>query len=237
MNVLVIGGSGHVGSLTLPMLRQHHTLRVFDLRPPADATLDYVAGDVTNYDDLLGASQGMDALIYMAMGSMAWSEISGITTAFDVNAKGVYLALKAAHDAGVSHAVYTSSMSVYKDPLQPPYYYPDEDVPPDARHFYGLTKRFGEEICRCAARDYGMSVNALRLCFPQSEEKWLAETRAGVPTIATTGPDVARALLAALEFRCGFQAFTISGDYEQKIMNMQKAKCLLGWVPLARPRQ
>ncbi|MCS7061471.1 MAG: NAD(P)-dependent oxidoreductase [Anaerolineae bacterium] len=237
MKVLVIGGSGHVGSLTLPILKQHHTLRVFDLRPPADATLEYVAGDVTDYDALLKASQNMEALIYMAMGSLAWDTLMGITTAFDVNVKGVYLALKAAHAAGISHAVYTSTMSVYKDPLQPPYYYPDEDVPPDARHFYGLTKRFGEEICRVAARDYSMSVNALRLCYPQDEEKWLAETKAGVPTIATTGPDVARALLAALDFRCGFQAFMISGDYEHKIMNMQKAKCLLGWAPLARPRE
>jgi len=237
MNVLVIGGSGHVGGLTLPLLKQQHTLRVFDLRPPADATLDYVAGDVTNYDALLGASQGMDALIYMAMGSLAWGAISGITTAFDVNVKGVYLALKAAHEAGITHAVYTSTMSVYKDPLEPPYYYPDEDVPPDSRHFYGLTKRFGEEICRSAAREYGMSVNALRLCHPQAEEKWLAETKAGVPTIATAGPDVARALLAALEFHCGFQAFMISGDYEHKIMNMQKARQLLGWAPQARPKQ
>jgi hypothetical protein len=27
----------------------------------------------------------------------------------------------------------------------------------------------------------------------------------------------------------------ISGDYEQKIMNMSKAKRLLDWEPLARP--
>ena len=28
----------------------------------------------------------------------------------------------------------------------------------------------------------------------------------------------------------------ISGDYAQKVMNMAKAKRLLGWAPLARPR-
>ena len=236
MKVLVIGGSGHVGGLTVPVLKQQHTLRVYDLRPPADTTIEHVAGDVTNYDGLLGAVQGMDALIYMAMGNLAWNAISGITTAFDVNTKGVFLALKAAHEAGLPHAVYTSTMSVYKDPIQPPNYFSDEDIPPDSRHFYGLTKRFGEEICRAASREYGMSVNALRLCHPQAEEKWLAETQAGTPTIATTGADVARALLAALEFRCGFQAFMISGDYDNKIMNMQKARRLLGWEPLARPR-
>jgi hypothetical protein len=29
----------------------------------------------------------------------------------------------------------------------------------------------------------------------------------------------------------------ISGDYEQKLLNMSKAKRLLGWEPLARPRE
>jgi hypothetical protein len=42
-------------------------------------------------------------------------------------------------------------------------------------------------------------------------------------------------MLAALELQAGFQAFMISGDYEQKIMNMSKAKRFLNWEPLARP--
>jgi hypothetical protein len=44
-------------------------------------------------------------------------------------------------------------------------------------------------------------------------------------------------MLAALEYSNGFQAFLTSGDYENKIMNMGKAKRLLGWEPLARPIQ
>ena len=35
MNVLVIGGSGYVASLILPILLQRHNLRIFDLLPPA----------------------------------------------------------------------------------------------------------------------------------------------------------------------------------------------------------
>jgi len=57
------------------------------------------------------------------------------------------------------------------------------------------------------------------------------------PTIATSASDVARALLAALAYRAGFQSFMISGDYEQKLMNMSKARRLLGWAPLARPSE
>jgi nucleoside-diphosphate-sugar epimerase len=113
----------------------------------------------------------------------------------------------------------------------------DENSPPDAVHFYGFSKRLGEEVCQNACRQWGMSVNALRLCLPQAESKWLEQTKPGVPTVATAGGDVSRAFLAALERRFGgFEAFMISGDYEQKLMNMSKAKRLLDWEPLARPR-
>jgi nucleoside-diphosphate-sugar epimerase len=178
----------------------------------------------------------MDALLYMAMGRPSQDGVEAIVNSYDVNVKGVHLALRAAHEAGIAHAVYTSSMSVYEGDLTARYF-PDEGLPPDARSLYGFTKRMGEEVCRNLAREYGMTVNALRLCLPVAEEKWLAETRAGTPTIATTAGDVARALLAALEYRGGgFEAFTISGDYEQRFFNMAKAKRLLGWEPLARPR-
>jgi len=86
-----------------------------------------------------------------------------------------------------------------------------------------------------ACRAWGISVNALRLWLPVTEERWLAEAREGEPTPWTTAEDMARALLAALEYRDGFQAFTVSGDYEQKLTNVTKAKRLLDWEPLARP--
>lgn len=234
MRVLIVGGSGQVGSLVLPFLAQQHHLRVFDLRPPTEGPWEFAAGDVADPGALARAADGMDALLYMAMGSQNWRGDDGITTAFDVSVKGVHLALQAAHAAGISHAVYTSSMSVYAGDLTARHF-PDEDITPDALHVYGFTKRLGEEVCRNAARKWGLSVNVLRLCFPRSEERWRAETRAGTPTLATTAGDVARALLAALDYRGGFQAFMISGDYEQKIMNLSKAKRLLGWEPLARP--
>lgn len=234
MKVLVIGGSGHVGTLVLPYLKQQHTLRVFDLRPPADATLDYQEGNLTDYAALSRAVEGMDAVLYMAMGSIRWTEVEGLHSAFDVNIKGVFLALDAAHKAGVPHAVYCSSMSVYDGVLETRYFF-DEEMPPDARGLYGFTKRLGEEVGRNAWLLHGMTFNALRLCHPVSNAFWLEKVVAGTPSILTAEEDVARAMSAALSYRNGFQAFMISGDYENKILNMNKAKRLLGWEPLARP--
>ena len=236
MKVLVIGGSGHVGGLTLPHLAQRHSLRVFDMRPPTNPDWEYVAGSINDLAALCQAAQGADALLYMAMGKKEYATHEAITTNLDVNIKGVYLALYAAQQAGITQAVYTSSMSIYGGDLMKRYF-PDEELTPDASQLYGFSKRLGEEVCQNAAREWGMHVNALRLCFPISEEEWLANTRLSTPTIATTATDVARAVLAALEYQGGFQAFMISGDYEQKIMNMSKARRLLGWEPLARPRE
>jgi nucleoside-diphosphate-sugar epimerase len=236
MKVIVIGGSGLVGGLVLPYLAQRHTLRIFDLRPPVDSSWEYLPGDVGDFDALARAAEGQEALLYMAMGDKDYQTISSITTNFDVNVKGVYLALYAAHLAGITHAVYTSSMSIYGGDLMTRYF-PDEEITPDSSQLYGLTKRMGEEVCRNAARAWGMSANALRLCFPTPDAEWRANTRAGVPTIATAASDVARALLAALDYRAGFQAFMISGDYEQKLMDMFKARRMLGWEPLARPTE
>ena len=46
--LLVIGGSGHVGGLILPYLAEHYTLRVFDLKAPVVG--EWVQGDVRDAD-------------------------------------------------------------------------------------------------------------------------------------------------------------------------------------------
>ena len=234
MRVLIIGGSGIVGSIVVPVIAEKHSVRIFDLKPPANNEYEYVHGNINHYDDLAAAASDMDALIYMAMGHIDWETTHGITSAYDINVKGIHLALRAAHEAGINQAVYTSSMSVYGGDLMQRHF-SDEDLTPDAIGLYGFTKWLGEEVCHNAVRLWGMNVNALRLCHPTPEDKWQAQMILGTPTIHTTARDVGNAILAALEFQGGFQAFTVSGDYENKVMNMSKAKRLLGWEPLARP--
>lgn len=234
MRILAVGGSGIVGSLVVPLLAKTHEVRVFDLNPPQEAVGEYFKGDVTRYDDLKAALSGMDALLYMAMGNLKWTEVSGIVGAFDVNIKGVHLALRAAHENNIQQAVYTSTMSIYGGDILKRYF-SDEELTPDAPELYGFTKRLGEEVCLNATRLWGMHVNALRLCLPTADEKWFDQTVEGTPTIATSASDLTRAIVAALQYQGGFNTFTISGDYEQKIMNMSKAKRILGWEPLARP--
>lgn len=234
MDVLVVGGSGRVGGYVLPLLSVHHRVRVFDRQPPADARLTYIPGDVTDRDALAAAAAGCDALVWLAMGVPT----DDPHASFDVNVKGLHLALDAACAAGVRHAVVASSMSVYDDinRWDRGAYFPDEDRAPDSAHVYGMTKRLGEEVCRSVVRRQRMSINALRLCLPIPDADYPDVVAADRPDIRTAASDVARAFLAALDVRGGFQAFMISGDYEEKIMSLRKARLMLGWRPLARPR-
>jgi|SRR5579859_7158722 len=234
MKTLIVGGSGTVGTLVAPILAQTHTVRIFDLRPPQSTDVEFEQGDIGEYSDLARAVAGMDSLVYMAMGSQDWAEIHGVVSAFDLNVKGVHLALRAAHAAGITQAVYTSSMSIYAGDLMQRAF-ADEGLTPDAIELYGFTKRLGEEVCQNAARLWGMNVNALRLCWPVADDQWQRDTVASRPTLSTSASDVARAIAAALSFQGGFQAFMISGDYENKLLRMDKARRLLGWQPLARP--
>jgi nucleoside-diphosphate-sugar epimerase len=229
MRVLVIGGSGLVGSMITPYLKQDHDLRIFDLQAPSDSSLDYHQGDITKFDDLASAMEGMEGVVYMAMGHIDWQTIRGVETAFDINIKGLHLTFKAAHEAGVTQAVYTSSMSVYDDLNGRTF--SDENIPPDSLGLYGFTKRLGEEVCKAAVGNWGLHINALRLCFPTPDEDLAGVTEPDKKLIATAASDVASAISKGLAFQGRFQPFMISGDYENKMMNMSKAKTLLGWEP------
>lgn len=239
MRVLVVGGSGYVAGLLLPVLRQRHAVRVLDLRsPPAGA--EHVVGSATNYADLRRAVDGMDAVVHCAMGSHEWSTPEGAADAFDVNVKSVHLTLLAARDAGVRHAVHISSLSVYRELTQRRL---DETVPPDATDLYGLTKRLGEEVCLAAAAEFGLSVNVLRLVWPTPDEIWpawgpwqtpeLLHADDGTLIHPTRASDVGRALLLALDHRDGCQLFTISGDESARWWSTAKARQVLGWSPTA----
>jgi len=234
MKVLLAGGSGIVATLVIPFLKQHHTLRVFDRRAPEDTTLEFLKGELADPQALKEAVKGMDAFIYLAMGSVDWENWSGIESAYDVNIKGLHFLFRTAAQEGITQAVYCSCMSVYADLRNR--YFPDEEIPPDETELYGFTKWLGEEVCRNAWRRWGIHVNALRLCHPTLKEQWMKETTLGIPTIATTDEDVASVMNAALQLQAGFQAFMVSGDYEQKTMNLSKASRMLGWSPQARPR-
>ena len=235
--LLVVGGSGYVAGLVLPLLERRFALRVYDRNPPSDPSWEFMPGEVTDFDALRAAAEGMDLLLYMAMGKAHPGGIQNIKNAHDVNVKGVHLALEAAVQAGIKRAVYTSSLSVHDGHDLLSGAFDSETVPAEPMSVYGFTKSMGEEVCRFVHRVHHLPILALRLFLPVSQEDWHAKhdsTKAVDPR--TSAPDLARALEAALLLKHdSFEAIHITGDTSGRAYSHEKAKRLLGWEPLEMP--
>ena len=247
MKVLLVGGSGMVGTFITPYLSKHHELRVLDLNPP-EHDVDYVSGSMTNADDVRRALDGMDTFIDVAMlspqgGGSTVQDEKVIAENYAVNCHGLHLLLFIAQEMGIKQGVYTSTMSVHFRGRE---YYPNEDeVALDTPSAYGLSKGFGELICRYFARWFDMNLIALRITGPRPRERWIDERRnppdyKGSKLYVTDEEDLANVYLAALErVQTGhglFDAYFISGDENGEEMNMSKAKRDLGWEPLSQAR-
>lgn len=243
MNILLVGGSGHVGTFVTPYLRRRHTLRILDVIPPKYDDIDYVEGSIADPDAVRRALDGMDTFITMVMksGQGGFTRDHTIQQAIDnytVNCLGLHLLLYTAAEMGIMSGVHTGTMSEHNRSRT---WYPSEDeVPLDGPNVYGLTKGFSERICRYFAREFGMNLTVLRITGPSTRAQFL-ERRANPPPGAklyyTDEEDLANAYLAAIDFvQTGhgrFDAFFISGDADHQEMNMSRAKALLGWEPQA----
>jgi nucleoside-diphosphate-sugar epimerase len=246
VKVLLVGGSGMVGTFVTPYLAKHHQLRVMDVRPPQHAGLvEYVEGSISNPDDLARALDGMDSFVDMVM---RWpgtgptdQSIQDIINAYEVNTMGVHLLLWTAQRLGIKAGVYVSTRTVHNLPTnelgRPTYFEGEEITPVDNPSVYGLTKGFGERVCEHFAQHFGMRIIALRITGPRTREAFLAERRVPIhPGLHVMDEeDLADAILSALEVvkvgRARFDAVLIAADEDQRDHNLTKAKLLLGWEP------
>ncbi|MGW1682017.1 NAD-dependent epimerase/dehydratase family protein [Saccharopolyspora sp. NPDC002376] len=231
MKLLVVGGTGKVGSLILPTLAAAAEVEVLDLRTPERPVpgVVYHAGDACDHETVRRLSTGKDVLCHFAMGRLeGWGEPDNAVRHLHASVVSLYAALRAAAEAGVPKAVVASSMSVFnlRSERLP---WPAEAEVPDAVDFYGLSKRLGEVVAETAAVATGMRVIALRLVLPTADDEWPRQTQ---PDPSTSATDTARAVLAAAaDTGSGFDAVAISGDTTGRICNTGKALQLWGWRP------
>lgn len=229
--VTLVGGAGDVGSLILPLLSEHHEVRIADLRAPADFDGDYVPVDVSDAASLLTACADTDVLVYLAMGPKhGWGGAEWARRQFDVNVTGLYDTLRAAAAQGVGRFVHASTGSIFAD-------YEADELPPfgDATDAYGLSKAAAEMVCRAATREYGMAGISLRLIGPVSDEEWLAAVGTEHADVITAGSDIARAFASAVASSLeGYHTLMVSGDHTGTRIDCSETDRLLDWRPLAR---
>ncbi len=234
MRVLVTGAAGRVGSRVSATLRSEHEVIGVDVRPtghPADLCLDIL--DVPAVRD---AVADVEAVIHLAIvdgpafgreNSLRYDEAS-----LNVHVIGTHNLLRAAADHGVERFLYASSVSAVDA------YGPDVMVTSEHRHLgggiYGVTKGFGEELCRMfgARKRGGFAVLRLgNVYIPElapDDRRPYHRSRVHID-------DVARAFSLGLTATLpGFCVVHIVGDNPGRRWDLTAAEDLLGWRPTCR---
>ncbi|MFW6174629.1 MAG: NAD-dependent epimerase/dehydratase family protein [Chloroflexota bacterium] len=246
MKVLLVGGSGMVGSFVTPYLSKHHELRVLDPVKPQHESVEWIEGSVTDAEACEKALSGVDAFITVMMkspqgGTKTDQSLPVITDNYMVNNLGLHILLYTAQGMGITRGVYTSTMSVHHRARS--WYQSEELTPLDTPSVYGLTKGFGELICQYFARWFGMSLIGLRITGPRPRDRWIQQRAEPRPApehgngklFITDEEDLANAYLGALTAvqtgHSRFDAVFIAGDEAEEEHNLSKARRLLGWEP------
>lgn len=206
MNLLLVGGSGLVGTAVTPYLQPHHILRVLDLNAPQHDDVEYVEGSIADPEAVRRALDGMDSFITMAMkgGQGGHDRHHTMEQAIDnytVNCLGHHVLLLTAFEMGITRGIYTGTMSVHNRHRT---WYPSEaEVPLDGPNVYGLTKGLTEEICRYFAREYDMNLLVYRITGPCNRTMFIDRIKnppGGPKLYYTDEEDMAEAYLAGLRF-------------------------------------
>lgn len=169
MRVLITGGTGHIGKTTSERLREKGwTVRILDLAASTDiAGVEYVQGDILNFDTLVKHVEGCDAVIHLA--AIRAPSIGPKHQLFQVNVAGTFNVFEAAAVTGIKRVVQASSINALggyysTGDIHPQYLPIDEEHPTFTTDPYSFSKNLIEEIGDYYWRRDGISSVAMR--FP-----------------------------------------------------------------------
>lgn len=166
--VLVTGGAGFIGSHSVDLLlQQGFCVRVLDNLssgkrsnlPLSHPDLDFVLGDVSCFDDVNAAMQGVDACLHLAAQVSVDASIQDPVFSCQQNILGFSAVMHAAVKHAVTRLVYASSAAVYGQPSCLPI---DESATLAPISPYGLEKSVNEQYAALANGLYALSSLGLR---------------------------------------------------------------------------
>lgn len=167
MNVLVTGGAGYIGSITVEVLlaRGHRVVVLDDLstghRDAVPEEAAFVHGDVADPDMVAQAvgDHAVDAVLHFAAASLVAESMAHPTRYFRNNTAGTLVLLDTLERLGVRRFVLSSTAAVYGTPAAVPI---PEDAALAPESVYGETKLMIERALTWLARTAGFGTVALR---------------------------------------------------------------------------
>ena len=167
MRILVTGGAGYVGSVSVEaLLAAGHDVSVLDdlstghwHSVPDAARLEIGSyGDETELIELLDAGR-IEAILHCAARSLVGESLSDPARYYRDNVAGGVALLEAVRQVGVSRFVFSSTAAVYGVPDTTPI---EEDAPLRPINTYGETKRTFEGALAAYGAAYGLRSVSLR---------------------------------------------------------------------------
>ncbi|CAG7649087.1 NAD-dependent epimerase/dehydratase family protein [Paenibacillus allorhizosphaerae] len=166
---LVTGGGGFIGShLVEQLLKLNVKVTCLDnfsggKRENLAGFIDHplltvVKADITNYDEIAGHFQGVEAVFHQAVSKNSVC-MKNPRLDLKTNAEGTFNVLEASRTHGVKKIVHASTGSVYGEARYVP---EDEKHPTNPVSFYGTSKLAAEKYCQVFKHLYGMDVSILR---------------------------------------------------------------------------
>jgi len=161
MRILVTGGAGYVGSVTVEALQEagHDVMVLDDLSTGhRAAVVEGIALEIGSYGDpealarLLG-ERGIEAVLHCAAKSQVPESVADPAKYYRENVAGGVVLLEGLRLAGVRRIVFSSTAAVYGAPERTPI---TEDQTPAPISPYGETKRTFEEALRWYGGAYGL---------------------------------------------------------------------------------
>jgi nucleoside-diphosphate-sugar epimerase len=141
VNILVVGGSGFIGTrLVEELLKGDHQIQIFDKVISSKYPELTTIGDVRNLNALIDACKGID-IIYNLAAEHA-DDVSPKSLYTEVNVGGAKNVVEAAKANGIKHIIFTSSVAIYGLNRGTP----DESMDAQPFNEYGRTKYEAEKV-------------------------------------------------------------------------------------------
>jgi nucleoside-diphosphate-sugar epimerase len=237
--ILVTGMSGLIGGIVGRHLASlGHEIRALN-RQPVEG-FDTVRADITDYDAIRPAFDGIDTVVHLAayLGNDGMSQIN-------VNITGSYNVFKAAGEAGVRRVVFGSSGAVQRaaekyEPIKSMVEARVADIPdprPVVSHLdppwpdsmYGVAKTAGEAMARLYSETHGSAIVA-RIGRVRDED-WPASSRDA--TVYFSHRDVEQFFQKCIDASgdVKWDVFYGVSDNFTRFRDISHAKDVIGYVP------